>query len=372
VVSPLLVLASLIALGQVGRRWHNETPGPWGLILGSSAVPLLGYGVLAFFADRERVSFHWLIQAWMPLLLVAPEILLRWSAGWRRLCVALATLGLLLAFAYLTVAATPSWRAWLAEGRWYPDNFAGWDEIAAIVAAREAGDSVPRRLLADNFMLAAQLDIGLGRETVAALDHPLNRKHGRARQLQLWGLQSTLGSQTGPWRLVIEDSATPMKDRLQRYRDLCADAGAWNAPEVVSLDHGRKRFLLIEGGSDSNSNGADCIQPALAWIDVPASGEHVASRFEVAGWAFKDGAGIVRIEVALDGEIVADAVYGLPAPHVTRYWKISNDPAHPDVGFHAGVDASSRPAGRYWLGLRLYGGDGSIEAWPEQRIEIRP
>ena len=31
-----------------------------------------------------------------------------------------------------------------------------------------------------------------------------------------------------------------------------------------------------------------------------------------------------------------------------------------------------QPAWRVWLGLVLYGRDGSVEAWPEQRIRIRP
>ena len=65
------------------------------------------------------------------------------------------------------------------------------------------------------------------------------------------------------------------------------------------------------------------------------------------------------------------ADYGAAMPGVAQYWQVSRDPNQPRVGFRAEVDASAFADGPHWLGLRLLGGDGSSETWPEQRIRIR-
>jgi hypothetical protein len=109
----------------------------------------------------------------------------------------------------------------------------------------------------------------------------------------------------------------------------------------------------------------------MAWFDVPASGARVGARFDVSGWAFKDGVGLERVEVLLDGRPVVEAQYGLHSPGTAVYWKISTDPNHPRVGFRARVDASRLAPGRHWLGLRLHGRDGSVETWSEQPVEIQ-
>jgi len=109
----------------------------------------------------------------------------------------------------------------------------------------------------------------------------------------------------------------------------------------------------------------------MAWLDTPASGATLEGRLDIAGWAFKDGVGLERVEVLLDGKVVAQAQYGLDSPGVAAYWKISTDPQHPAVGFRASVDTSALAPGRHWLGLRLHGRDGSVEDWSEQPLRLR-
>jgi len=92
----------------------------------------------------------------------------------------------------------------------------------------------------------------------------------------------------------------------------------------------------------------------------------------VQGWAFKEGVGLKGVEVLIDGKPVTKAEYGKPEPGVAAFWRISNDPQHPRVGFRADVDASGLSPGRHWLGLRLHGNDGSVEDWEEQPIDIEP
>ena len=83
------------------------------------------------------------------------------------------------------------------------------------------------------------------------------------------------------------------------------------------------------------------------------------------------GLTLVRdLVLLLDGEVVAEAEYGQPAPGITAFWRISTDPRHPDVAFRARVDVGARAAGRYWRGLRLHGEDGSVEDWSEQPVRF--
>ena len=367
VVSPLLLVAMLAGFGELRRRVRGEVPGPARWLIVAAALPMSVYLALAFFADRERVSFHWLLQAWLPLLLVAPVVMSGWRKAWRVMTCGLAACGLVGILGYASVAAIPSLRSQLADSRWYPDNFAGWHEISDVVRRIQVEDpgAVP---IADNFMLGAQLAFALRDPRVRMLDHPLNHKHGRSAQIAQWGLVADLDAEPGERWLVMEDSATPLRLRLQRYHAMCRDAGALSTPASIEVDHGRKRFLIFDRAS---FRAGACVLPAIAWIDSPAAGSEVGAAFEVRGWAFKDGVGIAAVDVLIDGKIETTADYGVAVPHVAEFWKTSGDPAHPQVGFKARVELGGIEPGAHWLGLRLHGRDGSIETWPEQRIIVR-
>src|SRR3546814_7546213 len=179
-------------------------------------------------------------------------------------------------------------------------------------------------------MLAAQLDFALDGKPVAVLDHPLNHKHGRAAQLALWGVVPPPGPLPRPALLVVEDSAVAPKDRLRAYVRGCKRHGPLPVPEVLNGDHGRKRFLLYRLLQPPDSGG--CVLPALAWIDQTQTGDRVAGDVAVRGWAFKDGASVARVELSVDGAVVAQAQYGLPAPPVAAYWRIPTDHPTPNVG----------------------------------------
>jgi len=223
-------------------------------------------------------------------------------------------------------------------------------------------------LVASDFELGAQLAFALDRDDILVLDSPLNRKPGRAAQLRLWGAEIDAAPQRAGW-FLLDDIATPLKGRLELYHRHCAVFGALPPPRVLSVDHGRKRYLLFR--FDPARARPGCVAPALAYIDAPATGARVPARFEVAGWAFKDGVGLARVQVLLDGRVAAEADYGRPMPNVAAYWRVSTDPAHPRVGFDARIDATGLAPGRHWLGLRLHGRDGSVEDWPEQPVRLR-
>ena len=90
----------------------------------------------------------------------------------------------------------------------------------------------------------------------------------------------------------------------------------------------------------------------------------------VRGWAMKDGIGVDRVDITLDGVVVARARYGHPRVDVLDYWGRPEDPAKGGVGFTADIDLSGRAPGTAWLGLVVHGADGSVEPWPEQPLRI--
>jgi 4-amino-4-deoxy-L-arabinose transferase-like glycosyltransferase len=365
-VTPLLFFA-LLQLSVRAFRRNTGMPAQWRYFGMLGGVSTLGFFLLGFFADVERVSFHWTLPGYLALIVAVPTVLGEWPRVLRWLTWALAAAGMTLMLGYYLVVSVPAWREKFVAEKFYPANFAGWDALAQAVREERAKLPPGTGLLADNFKVGAELGFALDDPDIPVLDHPLNRKHGRAPQLRLWELESD-GGRSGPVLLVVAASEVPYKYLLKHYHSLCERVGPLPAPRVVNVDHGRQRFLLFALAKEKRKG--QCTAPAMAWLDVPASGAQVAKTFVASGWAFKDGVGLKRLEVLLDGKTVANATYGLASPGTASFWRISTDPNHPNVGFSARIDAATVAPGRHWLGLRLHGRDGSVEEWEEQPIEI--
>ncbi|WP_407074272.1 ArnT family glycosyltransferase [Novilysobacter ciconiae] len=376
-VTPLL-FAALLAAGWRGYRGALPASRYFALLGG---LLVLGFFSLGFFADTERVSFHWPLPGYLALLPLLPAVLDAWPRWLRGLTWLTAGLGLVMVMGYYVAVSVPDLRARAAAEKWYPSNFAGWDELADAVRLERGQMGPDARLVAGSFKIGAELGFALGDPRIPVLDHPLNIKHGRAPQLQLWNLaagpRESWPAQFGqawadaPVLLVIASSDVQYKHLLERYHHLCRKLGPLPPPQVVNVDHGRQRFLLFRFDSSMPTAG-NCTAPAMAWIDSPVSGQRVARSFDIAGWAFKDGVGLERVEVTLDRKPVADVAYGASQPGTAAFWRISNDPNQPRVGFSGRVELGADvTTGRHWLGLRLHGADGSVEAWPEQPIEVR-
>ena len=372
-VTPLLLFALL--RGGFARRMAGVAPG-LRYLAWSGLLVLSGFFALGFFADSERVSFHWPLPGYLALLTLAPWVLSQWPHALRRAAWALAALGLMFGLGYYAAVSSPAVRERAAASKWYPSNFAGWSELAYKVEAMRARMPADTRIVADNFKIGAELGFALDDPRIAVLDHPLNHHHGRAPQLRLWRLHDDgrVARNDAPRLLVVGATDVSYREQLQRYHDLCAMVGPLPPPSVLNIDRGRQRFLLF--ALSSQRAEGDCIAPAMAWIDAPVAGDAVARRFALRGGAFKAGAGLSRVEVLIDGQPVAEAEYGIARPEVVGFWQKwreggSTDPQQPRVGFRARIDLGDRIPGTYWLGLRLHGRDGSIEDWPEQGVVLR-
>lgn len=366
--TPLLFWAMLVVCLR-GIRGDAQAGIAWRYFALLGAVSTLGFFVLGFFADNERVSFHWPLPGYLALLVVVPLLLREWSPARRRATWALAALGAMLMLGYYVAVSSPGLRTQVAGSKYYPENFAGWDALAEEVQAMRATLPAGTALLADNFKTGAELGFALDDADIPVLEHPLNHKHGRAPQLRLWGLQHN-GGRDRPMLLVVGATDVKFSALLARYQQLCRIVGPLPPARVVNIDHGARRFLLF--ALPAGRGQGDCITPVVANIDVPQAGARVDRRFDVGGWAVKDGVGVSKVEVLLDGRVVAEATYGGANEWLRGFLKdASRDPGMPNVQFTARVDAGDLPAGRHWLGLRVTGGDGSVETWAEQPIEIR-
>lgn len=245
--TPLLYALLLWAAWQA---WRRREGAPWDVIAYVAAGFLGLYFVLGLFADDLRFRAHWPLPGYLPLFAVLPALLWTERSGRRWLMAALgvAFAGQLLGLAYLALAATPGGATRLAGVKAFPYAFVGWREVAAQVAMTDPGDAV---LVADNFVLAAELDFAMGgARPVYSLDSPLNSKHGRAPQLAIWqrdeaALRAAHAGQ--PMLLVVEETAQSERERLAWQGTLCRRIDAPQPAGRLNLYEGRKRFAFYRG-----------------------------------------------------------------------------------------------------------------------------
>ncbi|KHL51483.1 membrane protein, partial [Xanthomonas euvesicatoria] len=264
-VTPLLAWA-MVKVGLAGTRSGGGSRAQWryfGLLGGISTVAIF---VLGFFSDAERISFHWPLPGYLALLVAVPVILMRWPHPLRRAAWLIALLGMLGAYGYYLAVSVPSIRAHAAGEKYYPRNFAGWNDLAHAVKSRLAQMPPGTRVLAENFKVGAELGFQLHDAKIEVLPATLNDKHGRSAQLQQWGLLSD-GTRTGPRLLVLSPSDQRYRELLKRYHAICDMVGPLPPPTVVSTDHGYQRFLLF--ALPAQRQPGPCVAPAMAWIDAP-------------------------------------------------------------------------------------------------------
>lgn len=249
-----LLYAMLLWAGW--RCWHRRAEGgPWDIGAAMAVSFLAGYFVLGLFADDSRFRLHWPLPGYLPLLAVLPALLASSVGSWRRWLPAaafvLAALGQLAVLAYLGMAGTRAGADALTGFKAFPDNFVGWRESGAAVRASLRDAPAGSVLVADNFMLAAEIDFQLdGRRPVYALDSPLNTKHGRAPQLAVWQLdgEALRARHAGaPMLLAVEETGLRERQRPHWLGGLCRRIEKPRPLRRLDLYGGRKRIAFYAG-----------------------------------------------------------------------------------------------------------------------------
>ena len=252
-----------LLLWTAWRCWRRRGEGaPWDLLAIVPMTFIVAYFAAGLFADDLRFRAHWPLPGYLPLLAALPVLWRPWIArrGWRLFALvtlALAAVGQLAGLAYLGVAAAPGGARVLAGAKAFPRTFVGWRESGAAARGllREAPPGTV--LVADNFMLAAELDFQLGGHVpVYALDNPLNAFHGRAPQLAVWrrdGAALRARHAGAPMLLAVGEDALRVHDRPGWLGALCSRIDAPAPLRRLDLYEGRKRVAFYLGRVPSHA-----------------------------------------------------------------------------------------------------------------------
>ncbi|MEP6484438.1 MAG: glycosyltransferase family 39 protein [Rudaea sp.] len=253
VCTPVFYALMMWAAWQCLRRVKRGAP--WGPLAICAAVPLVLYFVLGFFADDTRFRVHWPIPGYLPLLIALPMLIRehiqrRWFRWFATCSFVSLAIGLVCIYAYLGAATSPPLAQRLASVKAFPEHVVGWNEASN--RTRELAANLPPDtvIVADNFMLAAELDFAFdGTRTVYSLDHPINTKHGRAPQLAMWKRDEAGLRELGKRNvlLIAEPTARRERERADWMQSLCSRID--DLQPVASLDPfgGRKKYRWFSG-----------------------------------------------------------------------------------------------------------------------------
>lgn len=361
VVTPLLYVLLLLAAIRALRSSHHASR--W-LATAGLALAVL-YWVLGWFSDDQRSWAHWPLPAYLalaPLLAARRDTAAARLARWFRWALALAWSCVMLVGGYLAAVV-------LAPGAFagsplYPHNFVGWEAAADETRAALAVLPDETVVVADHFMLAAQLQFALGSSIeVYSLDHPINRKHGRQSVLAALGrdehaLDSRIDGR--PWLLVAEQSASSLRQRAAWAARWCA---RWPNARLLaerSLHHGSKRFIFMLAEDSS----AVCSSPAFGYLDARLSDHRQVQGFVVRPFGSVQG---VRLRV---GERTWGLRYPVTMQDAQRILPAASDPRLPEVGF-SGFWPEELGTQPHWVDLEVQLDDGRWFAVASARVDPR-
>ncbi|HEX7815885.1 ArnT family glycosyltransferase [Dyella sp.] len=257
-----------VLLWVAWTSWRRRGDGaPWDVIAITSLGFIVPYFVFGLFADDLRFRAHWPLPGYLPLLAAVP-VLWRGRASTQRRALAgctfaLAALGQLAGLGYLGVAAMPGAVTSLATLKAFPRHFVGWQESGEVAA--HLIDQQPRVMVADNFMLAAELAFQLdGKVPVYALDSSLNVKHGRAPQLAAWKLDESglrLAHAGEPIWLAVDETSLRERERHAWLESVCGRIADVQPMQRLDLFGGAKRIAFYGGRvpAEPAPAAADCV-----------------------------------------------------------------------------------------------------------------
>ena len=205
VTTPLFLLALLCVLAVLLKRaWADDDRA---LLFSVTALtPILVFFLASPFEHSALVTMHWPVPGYVALLPFLPGLLrgfVRARPGWPRKLLAFLVPGMGGLLVLLALAELGG----CLQIRSLREPFACWREVSEQVREKYmplflSGEQSRCILVADNYVLGANLEFFLhDRVDLFVLDHPRNRKHGRASQYRYWNMD-----EAGLCRRIGEDA----------------------------------------------------------------------------------------------------------------------------------------------------------------------
>ena len=204
--------------------------------------------VLGFFADTQRISFHWPFAGFLALLPLLPQWLDRVKPLVSKATWTTSAIGLAVAMMYLLAVAAPSGiqeRLGLEFVR--SKNFVEWRQVNEWAAFEQKMARDETALVAGDFKVAAEIGFARNDPTIKVLAHPLNERHGRSKQLEIWGQFVSPPQTCSPRMVVVDGTEIPNEDYPAYLRDLNRAVGPLLGPQTLQLGVGQPTFLLFTG-----------------------------------------------------------------------------------------------------------------------------
>jgi hypothetical protein len=254
VVSPFLYLALLFVLAVLLRR-AGRGDDRAALAASFALLPLASYLIMSPFHDVALSTLHWPLPGYIPLLIFLPDELSRWLSALprmpRRAVRALVLAVGPLASGILLLGGARG--AAIADPVLY--EFTGWPELADAVrreirALEETGNPPPV-VVADTYKVGASLDFELdGAADVLVLDHPTNRKYGRASAHEGWGRgESVLRTLRGRGAVVvIQWDESPIRERRTWVTRVQSFFSSLEPRAEVRAGQGRRKAFFVYRG----------------------------------------------------------------------------------------------------------------------------
>jgi hypothetical protein len=266
-------LAWVVLLWALWQAWRRRDEAPFDVVATVAGSFVVLYFVLGLFADDVRFRAHWPLPAYVLLCAVLPSLLANAGRAWRKWTVAgfaLAGAGLFVGLAYLGLAASPDGARLLAGMKAFPSNFTGWRESSEAVRQQLARDPSVI-VVADNFMLAAELRFELGSSRVVySLDSPLNTKHGRAPQLSTWGFDEAALAKHAGHRVLLVVDETSLREREKRdwLASVCARVDRIQPLTRIDLFEGRRRFAVYAATARASRGALGNPDECVVWREA--------------------------------------------------------------------------------------------------------
>lgn len=347
------------------------------------------YLLLAPWADTRRTSLHWPLSGYLPLLVVAPEVLHqlknrvteKYSPRLANVLVAAIPISGFLGTLLLLVGLgsqgfNQALQGVVGQGV-LSNKMAGWQPLTAHVQQLIADRVINEQslIVTDNYYTAAQISFALGTDQVFTTDTNKVERDGRSTQLRIWnkdiaGLQHHSGANAV---FITEDSTLDILEKAVVMSTACGLFSQIELHDQLFLYGGEKIFSFYRAtglqAADSDTSAANCPMPTLAWLDAPLRDEGISGVYNVSGWAI-NVAGIAAINVLLDGQTVASVRRTINRPDVVQRQDADDDPGSPLLGFAADIDTRQLRNGRYQLGLEIVSGHGERQLAGARHVSI--